>query len=105
MGYLSGKTKINDDTQIPGMTEVFKGIEFVRISALPQDQKDKIWKSFSQDKIIKIAKDEAVLVDCILYQDYLSWVSQPDSDLPLASHKQSKPLRTLLLREFFQNWH
>ncbi len=91
MGYLSGKTKINDDTEFPGMTEVFKGIEFVRISALPQDQKDKIWKSFRQDKIIKIAKDEAVLVDCILYHDYLSWLSQPESELPL---DQSQTIKT-----------
>jgi len=56
--------------------EVFKGIEFVRISALPADQKEQIWKSFQQDKIIKIVRDQALMNDCILYQDYLNWLVQ-----------------------------
>ena len=56
--------------------ENFKGIEFVRISTLPEDQKEKIWQSFQQDKIIKIVKDKALMNDCILYQDYLSWLKQ-----------------------------
>ena len=61
------------------MLENFKGIEFVRISSLPEDQKEKIWQSFQQDKIIKIVKDQALLNDCILYQDYLSWLNQHDA--------------------------
>lgn len=72
------------------MTENFKGIEFVRISSLPEDQKEKIWKSFQHDKIIKIVKDHALLNDCILYNDYVSWLHQQQnivtkansSDLP-----------------------
>jgi len=58
------------------MTENFKGIEFVRISLLPKEQKEKIWKSLSHDKIIKIVKDQAVLSDCILVNDYLSWLHE-----------------------------
>lgn len=56
--------------------ENFKGIEFVRISSLPEDQKERIWQSFQHDKIIKIVKDHALLNDCILYQDYVSWLHQ-----------------------------
>ena len=63
------------------MLENFKGIEFVRISSLPEDQKEKIWQSFQQDKIIKIVKDQALLNDCNLYQDYLSWLNQHDASL------------------------
>ena len=58
------------------MAENFKGIEFVRISSLPQEQKEKIWQSFQQDKIIKIVRDQALMNDCILYEDYLSWLNQ-----------------------------
>ena len=58
------------------MAENFKGIEFVRISSLPEDQKEKIWQSFQQDKIIKIVKDKALMNDCILYQDYILWLKQ-----------------------------
>ena len=57
-------------------SETFKGIEFVRISSLPNEQKEQIWASFQHDKIIKIVKDQALLNDCILYADYVSWLSQ-----------------------------
>ena len=66
------------------MTENFKGIEFVRISSLPEDIRQKIWNSFQQDKIIKIVKDQDVLIDCILYKDYVSWLDQ-------AQVRSSKP--------------
>jgi hypothetical protein len=56
--------------------EIYKGIEFVRISSLPEDQKSAIWTSFDQEKIIKILKVDALLNDCILYRDYLDWVGQ-----------------------------
>lgn len=61
------------------MLETFKGIEFVRISSLPEEQKTKIWQSFEQDKIIKIVKDKALMNDCILYHDYVSWLNQKTS--------------------------
>jgi hypothetical protein len=100
-GYLSEESKINDYTEFPGMTEIFKGIEFVRISALPQDQKDKIWKSFRQDKIIKIVKDEAVLVDCILYQDYISWLDQADSEVRPAQTQTIKTTHSSPIQGIF----
>jgi hypothetical protein len=62
------------------MLENFKGIEFVRISSLPAEQKEKIWQSFQHDKIIKIVKDTTLLNDCILYNDYVSWL---DSQAPV----------------------
>ncbi len=68
------------------MLENFKGIEFVRISSLPAEQKEKIWQSFQHDKIIKIVKDKTLLNDCILYNDYLSWVNtQPGLQIVTAA--------------------
>jgi len=55
-------------------SEVYKGIEFVRISSLPEDQKVAIWSSFDREKIIKILKVDALMNDCILYRDYLDWL-------------------------------
>ncbi len=40
---------------------------------MPKDQQDKIWESFQHDKIIKIVKDQALMNDCILYQDFTTW--------------------------------
>ncbi len=53
-------------------SEFYKGIEFIRISMLPTDQKE-ILISLSPDKVIKILKDDVLLPDCILYSDYLAW--------------------------------
>jgi hypothetical protein len=62
--------------------ELFKGIEFVRISNLPEEQRQRIWKSFQHDKIIKIVKDQALMNDCILYPDYQHWLSQNQPSTP-----------------------
>jgi hypothetical protein len=56
--------------------EVFGGIEFVRISNLPEDQKEFITCSISRDRIIKILKDKVVIGDCIQYHDYNSLYNQ-----------------------------
>ena len=68
--------------------ELFKGIEFVRISSLPGDQKERIWHSIQHDKIIKIVKEEVLMNDCVLYQDYLLWFHQQQaikSSVPTSS--------------------
>ena len=56
--------------------EHYKGIIYVRISALPGDQKNKIRESYNRDAIVKILKDNALINDCILYSDYLMWYKQ-----------------------------
>lgn len=56
-------------------SEIYKGIEFVRIFSLPDEQKVLLWQTFSRHKIIKILKDETLLSDCIQYTDYLEWYS------------------------------
>lgn len=56
--------------------EVFKGIEFIRICNLPEDQKEFVVVSVATDRIIKILKNNVVLRDCIQYHDYLSLYDQ-----------------------------
>lgn len=53
--------------------ENYKGIEYVRISNLPADQREKIKTSLPKDKVIKILKDGSLIDDCIQYTDYLAW--------------------------------
>ncbi len=57
-------------------SEIYKGIEFVRISSLPEDQRAVIWQSLERDKVIKILKADSLLNDCILYTDYIEWLTQ-----------------------------
>jgi hypothetical protein len=54
-------------------SENYKGIKFVRISSLPQEQKAQIWNSFNINLIIKILKGETLLNDCLEYKHYVSW--------------------------------
>lgn len=56
--------------------EIYKGIEFVRISNLPKEQSESIKASFPKEKIIKILKDEVILRDCIQYHEYIEWVRE-----------------------------
>ncbi len=56
--------------------ENYKGIEFVRISTLPEDQKQLIWISLKRDKIIKILKKDCLLNDCIQISDYEKWYTE-----------------------------
>jgi hypothetical protein len=54
--------------------EVYKGIEYVRISKLPKEQSVRIQASIPEEKIFKILRDDEVLLeDCIQYRDYQDW--------------------------------
>ncbi len=54
-------------------SEIYKGIEFVRISSLDANEKMNIWQTIERGKIIKILRDNELLNDCIQYHDYVSW--------------------------------
>ena len=57
-------------------SEIYKGIEFVRVATLPQNQKEKFWQSFDTEKIIKILTNDSLLNDCIQYCDYSEWFAK-----------------------------
>ena len=54
-------------------SESYKGIKFVRISSLPMDQKNQIWKTINHKSIIKILREDALMNDCVQYTHYLAW--------------------------------
>lgn len=53
--------------------EHFKGLVYIRISSLPPDQRNSIRAFYNQEKVIKIIKDNSLLNDCLLYEDYTHW--------------------------------
>jgi len=71
--------------------ENFKGIKYVRISSLPADQKNHIWKSINQDLIIKILRDDALLNDCLQYEHYINWY---EGIFNLVAQKKSVEIET-----------
>lgn len=56
--------------------ETYKGIEFVRISNLPEDQKIKITSTIDSSKIIKILRGKELLSDCVQVIDYADWMKE-----------------------------
>ncbi|MEI9919279.1 MAG: hypothetical protein WDO14_10825 [Bacteroidota bacterium] len=54
--------------------EIYKGIEFVRISNLPEEQKLQITRTIDQSKIIKILRGKELLSDCVQVNDYARWM-------------------------------
>ena len=53
--------------------EIYRGIEFVRLSSLTQEQNKLIADSSISRKTIKILRGTELLTDCIPYQLYLEW--------------------------------
>lgn len=66
-------------------SELYKGIKFVRISSLPLDQKNQIWKSINPNTVIKILQGDTLLNDCVQYKHYESWYKNFFSPLKEAS--------------------
>lgn len=53
--------------------KLYKGIEYVQLKELPEDQQQKITQSLSREFFIKILIDGHLHQDCILYKDYKNW--------------------------------
>ena len=56
--------------------EDYKGIAFIRISMLPEDQQKMIQASIDRDKIITILKSDCQLRDCVQAKDYEAWYAE-----------------------------
>ncbi|UII34042.1 hypothetical protein LVD17_09475 [Fulvivirga ulvae] len=53
--------------------KIYRGIEYVRISELPEDQKTSIKNWLNIDVVIKIQTESILMSDCILFKDYEFW--------------------------------
>lgn len=59
--------------------EHYKGLVYMRISSLPPEQRKSIRAFYNQEKVIKIIKDNSLLNDCLLYEDYSYWFKKENS--------------------------
>lgn len=56
--------------------KLFKGIEYVVVSELPQLQQAMILDTISHDLFIKIMIDGKIISQCLQYKDYSKWYDQ-----------------------------
>jgi hypothetical protein len=54
-------------------SKVYKGIEYVQISELPEIQRVKLLQTIDQDVLIKILIDRKIISNCLQYKDYELW--------------------------------
>lgn len=52
---------------------IYKGIEYVKVSTLPADQREHLLKTINQGLLIKILVDGKLLSNCLLFKDYEAW--------------------------------
>lgn len=53
--------------------KLYKGIEYVELDELPEEQRMRIRESFNEGLFIKILVNGKLHEDCILYKDYTYW--------------------------------
>jgi hypothetical protein len=52
---------------------VYKGIEYIRVADLPEEQQKKFLQTVDYELFIKILIDKKIISDCIQYKDYENW--------------------------------
>jgi hypothetical protein len=83
--------------------EHYKGIDFVRLSTLPGEQKSKIRESYHREGIVKIIKDNSLINDCIIYSDYVNWYKQHRFSKIPSAKKESNNQPELELSELAES--
>jgi hypothetical protein len=53
--------------------EIFKGIEYVQINRLPDEQRTGFLESLNRNLVIKILIDGKIVSNCVQYSDYEMW--------------------------------
>jgi hypothetical protein len=53
--------------------EIFKGIEFVQINSLPEEQRIKFVENLNRNILIKILIDGKIVSNCVQYSEYEMW--------------------------------
>ena len=80
------------------LAENYKGIEFVRLSKLPEEQKALLVQALPSDHIIKILRENELLTDCVQFKHYDAWYCKSYKPESVESLKgQQKPANTFKL--------
>lgn len=80
------------------LAENYKGIEFVRLSKLPEEQKALLVQALPSDHIIKILRENELLTDCVQFKHYDAWYNKCyKPDLVESLNGQQKPTIPLKL--------
>ena len=71
-------------------SKIFKGIEYIQIAELPQEQQELLAKTLNKNIIIKILINGKVVRDCIQFKDYQTWYENIFKSSPLVDDSKEK---------------
>lgn len=54
-------------------SKIFKGIEYVQVSELPQAQREVLTRTINHELFIKLLVDGKIISGCLQYKDYNRW--------------------------------
>ena len=54
-------------------SSIYKGIQYVQVSALPVEQRDRLLGTINTELFIKILVDGKVIGNCLQFKDYEKW--------------------------------
>ena len=72
--------------------QIFRGIHYIRISPLPEEQKDQFVKWLPRDQIIKIQVEQDIYNDCVQFHHYEHWF---DNIMRSQMNIESEPIEQL----------
>jgi hypothetical protein len=78
-------------------SKIYKGIEYIQITELPSNQRERLLQTLNRDLFIKIMIDGKIISQCLQYKDYAVWfknVYQPwKTSLPEEITKEEKVMK------------
>ena len=57
-------------------SKIFKGIEYVQVSELPQAQREVLAQTINPELFIKLLVDGKIVSGCLQYKDYNTWYQE-----------------------------
>jgi hypothetical protein len=72
-------------------SKIFKGIEYVQVSELPQAQRDLLMQTINPDLFIKLLIDGKIVSGCLQYKDYNKWYVESGQGHLQATSQQDAP--------------
>lgn len=70
-------------------SKIFKGIEYVQVSELPQTQREILIQTINPDLFIKLLVDGKIIGGCLQYKDYNKWYHEQYQPLMNSSLEQT----------------
>jgi hypothetical protein len=70
-------------------SKMFKGIEYVQVSELPQCQREILAQTINPDLYIKLLVEGKIISGCLQYKDYSKWYHEHYQAKANAAREQS----------------